>query len=100
MSSGGKVAWFTVIAPYVCIIALIIRGSMLPGAMDGIKAYLIVDVSKLKDYDTWARAASQIFYSMGVAMGAIVTFGSYQQEKNSNYGKHPQNHAMSLKMTH
>lgn len=105
VSSGGKVAYFTVIAPYICvsppsllsslsdaddspfvsrpfqIIALIIRGAMLPGAMDGIRAYCLVDPKKLGDYQTWTRAATQVFYSTGVAMGAIVTFGSYQSAK-------------------
>ena len=27
----------------------------------------------------------QIFYSVGVAMGAIITFGSYQKQGNMNY---------------
>ena len=85
VSSGGKVAYVTVIAPYICIVVLIIRGNMLPGNMDGLRAYLAVDVKKLAEYETWARAATQIFYSMGVAMGAIITFGSYQQKKNRNY---------------
>ena len=35
--------------------------------------------------ETWTRAANQIFYSMGVSMGAIITFGSYQQKSNRNY---------------
>jgi SNF family Na+-dependent transporter len=85
VSSGGKVAIFTVTAPYVCIIALIVRGTMLPGYMDGIRAYLTVDPSKLLEFETWARAASQIFYSLGLGMGAIITFGSYQQRSNTNY---------------
>ena len=33
VSSGGKVVYLTVTLPYVCIIALIVRGMMLPGAM-------------------------------------------------------------------
>jgi SNF family Na+-dependent transporter len=58
---------------------------MLPGYMDGIRAYLTVDPSKLLEFETWARAASQIFYSLGLGMGAIITFGSYQQRSNTNY---------------
>jgi len=85
VQSGGKVVYVTVILPYVCIVALIVKGAMMPGGTDGIRAYLEVDVAKFADYETWARSATQIFYSMGVAMGAIVTFGSLQQKSNQNY---------------
>jgi len=85
VSSGGKVVWLTVTLPYVCIIALIVRGMMLEGATDGVRAYLEVDVAAFADFQTWARAATQVFYSTGVSMGAIITFGSYQQDSNRNY---------------
>ena len=76
VQSAGKVVYFTVLAPYICILALMIQGLTLPGARDGVRAYLVPSLAFLKDYNTWVRAANQIFYSTGVAMGAIVTFGS------------------------
>ena len=85
VASSGKAAYFTATAPFLCIILLLARGLTLPGYMEGIRAYLHVDVSKLANFQTWARAANQVFYSLGVSMGAVVTFGSYQQKKNSNY---------------
>ena len=85
VQSAGKVVYFTVTAPYICILALMIQGLTLPGAQDGVRAYLVPSVAFLKDYNTWVRAANQIFYSTGVAMGAIVTFGSYQSAKSRNY---------------
>ncbi len=42
-------------------------------------------MAAFRDFETWARAATQVFYSTGVSMGAIVTFGSYQQDANRNY---------------
>lgn len=87
VSSGGKVVYVTVTLPYLCIAALIARGATLPGGPEGIKEYLNVDVEKLQDVTTWVRAANQVFYSVGVAMGAIVTFGSYQQRKNASYAR-------------
>ncbi len=48
----------------------------LPNAMEGIKFYLIPDLSKLK-LDVIYRALGQSFFSLSIGMGAIMTYGSY-----------------------
>ena len=40
VKSSGKVVWVTAIAPYILLSILLIRGIMLPGAIDGIQYYL------------------------------------------------------------
>ena len=45
---------------------------------------LRVDFAKLAEFDTWARAFNQIFFSLSVALGALVTFGSYRP-KSEDY---------------
>ena len=45
-------------------------------AMEGVKYYLIPDFSKFSIL-TVAGAMSQLFYSMSIAMGIMVTYGSY-----------------------
>lgn len=49
------------------------------GIMDGIAYYLSPDISKLNG-GTFLGAVSQIFYSMSLAMGIMITYGSYTKK--------------------
>ena len=44
-----QVVYFTATAPYLLLTAILIRGVTLPGASEGIKFYLIPDLSRLSD---------------------------------------------------
>lgn len=44
-----QVVWITATMPYVVLTVLLLRGVTLPGAIDGIKAYLSVDFLRLCD---------------------------------------------------
>lgn len=46
---SGKVVWITATMPYVVLAILLVRGLMLPGALQGIVYYLKPEVSKLRD---------------------------------------------------
>lgn len=48
----------------------------LPGAMDGIAYYLIPDFSKIS-IEMIISALGQMFYSLSLAMGIMITYGSY-----------------------
>ncbi|RDD36542.1 Sodium- and chloride-dependent GABA transporter 2 [Trichoplax sp. H2] len=80
---SGKVVYFTATFPYVVLIILFFRGVTLPGAGKGINFYLRVDVDKLRLAGTWARAGTQIFYSLGTAFGPMITFASYNKRSNN-----------------
>lgn len=54
-----------------------IRGVTLEGAVDGILFYITPDWERLASPNVWADAASQVFYSFGIACGSLVTFASY-----------------------
>ncbi|XP_063688883.1 sodium- and chloride-dependent transporter XTRP3-like [Bolinopsis microptera] len=77
IKSSGKVVYFSATAPYVVLIILLFRGATLDGAKDGIMYFLKPDAKKLLDLSLWSDAASQIFYSLGIGFGAIVSFASF-----------------------
>ncbi|MGF1465191.1 MAG: sodium-dependent transporter [Sandaracinaceae bacterium] len=56
---------------------LAIYASTLDGAMAGYAYYLNVDVRKVVDLGTLAKAAGQAFFSLSLGMGAILTYASY-----------------------
>ena len=60
----------------VLTIFISIYTMFLPGALDGVKYYLTPDVSKFS-VKTVLAAMGQLFYSMSIAMGIMITFGSY-----------------------
>lgn len=62
---------------------LLIRAVTLPGASLGINFYLVPDWSKLSDVSVWNDAAAQIFFSLSVAGGGLVTLASYNKFHNN-----------------
>ena len=61
------------------MIAITIYELTLPGIWDGIVYYFNPDISKLNG-GTLLGAISQIFYSMSLAMGIMITYGSYMKK--------------------
>lgn len=55
------------------------------GAMAGVKYYLTPDLSKIS-LNAICAALGQLFYSMSIAMGILVTYGSYMK-KEDDLGK-------------
>ncbi len=66
----------------VVSIALTIYVFTLPGALSGVAYYLTPDVSKLSP-ELFIAAMGQMFYSLSLAMGIMITYGSYMK-KNEN----------------
>ena len=54
----------------------------LPGALDGLRYYLIPDFSKFS-FKTVIAAMGQMFYSMSLAMGIMITYGSYMKKMSA-----------------
>ena len=51
----------------------------LPGAMEGVKYYFTPNVKDLS-VNTFLAAMGQLFYSMSLAMGIMITYGSYMKK--------------------
>jgi len=49
----------------------------LPGAMDGVRAYLLVDFSKLANPGLLVDAMGQAFFSLSLGVGTMLVYGSY-----------------------
>lgn len=56
-----------------------IYAMFLPGAMEGVKYYILPDFSKFSA-TTVLAAMGQLFYSMSLAMGIMITYGSYMKK--------------------
>jgi len=85
VKSSGKVVYVTATVPYIFLTILLIRGMLLPGAMDGIRYYVSPDWSKLLEFRVWVEACLQIFYSLGPAWGGLITMASYNKFNNNVY---------------
>lgn len=66
--------------------ALVIRALFLPGAMDGLDAFFAPDWSALADPQVWVAAYGQIFFSLSVAFGIMLTYASYLKKKTNLTG--------------
>ena len=77
----SKVVMVTVPLPVILLIILLIRGLTLPGAIEGINYYLTPDFSKLADPGIWLRAYGQIFFTLSLASGVMIGYGSYLGKK-------------------
>lgn len=85
VKSTGKAVYITAIAPYVVLLALLIKGVTLDGAYDGIAYYLWPDWTKLQEREVWVDAATQIFFSLGPGFGTLLALSSYNRFHNNCY---------------
>ncbi|XP_040580671.1 sodium- and chloride-dependent glycine transporter 1 [Lepeophtheirus salmonis] len=82
VKSSGKVVYFTATFPYLILIALLIRGVLLEGAVDGLKYLFIPRFEELAKITVWKEAAEQMFFSLGISWGGLLMFGSYNKFYN------------------
>ncbi len=70
-----------IMMPVLVVLTLFIAiyAMFIPGAMDGVKYYLTPDFSKFSA-TTVLSAMGQLFYSMSLAMGIMITYGSYMKK--------------------
>lgn len=99
-----KVVYITAVMPYIFLFILLIRSVFLPGAMEGIIFYLSTklkfkskskiliipitlepDWEKLTKFQVWSDAGTQVFYSYGIGVAALVALGSYNKFHSNSY---------------
>lgn len=64
---------------FVLIIGISIYVLFLPGTIEGVKYYLIPNFEKFS-FKTVCAAMGQMFFSLSLAMGIMITYGSYIQK--------------------
>lgn len=61
---------------------LVIWSVQLPGAMAGIKRYLMPDFTILSSPKVWIDAFSQIFFTLSIGFGIMIAYASYLPRKS------------------
>lgn len=81
---NGIERWAKILMPslFVLLIVLIVRNLMLEGAGKGVRFFLYPDFSKLSREGV-LDALGHSFYTLSLAMGIIITFGSYLSQKQN-----------------
>ncbi|XP_040898919.1 sodium- and chloride-dependent GABA transporter 1 isoform X2 [Toxotes jaculatrix] len=83
VKSTGKVVYFTAVFPYFILFALLINNVQLPGAKNGILFFVTPVWSKLFEVKVWVNAAAQVFNSIGIAFGSMISMASYNKFNNN-----------------
>ena len=73
-----------VMMPVLVVLSVVIAGYSVtrPGALAGVRYFLVPNVANFS-WMTVVTAMGQMFYSLSIAMGILVTFGSYMKKETS-----------------
>jgi len=85
LHNSGKIIWFSAMFPYFILTILCGKALTLPGAFDGLKFLFTPDWERLKTSECWIDGGTQIFFSYGVGIGALLALGSYNKFNHNCY---------------
>ncbi|CAL1540080.1 unnamed protein product [Lymnaea stagnalis] len=77
IKSTGKVVYVTATFPYFVLVIFFFRGITLEGFDKGLMHLFVPEWHRLLDPEVWLDAATQIFYSFGLAFGCLIALASY-----------------------
>ncbi|XP_021360094.1 sodium- and chloride-dependent glycine transporter 2-like isoform X2 [Mizuhopecten yessoensis] len=83
--STGKVVYVTATLPYILLTVILIRSLTLPGAIDGVIFFVKPDFPSLLNIQVWLEAAIQVFYSVAMGWGVLITLSSFNKFNNNCY---------------
>ncbi|EDW72440.1 uncharacterized protein Dwil_GK20711, isoform A [Drosophila willistoni] len=85
IKSSGKAAYFLGVFPYVVLLILLIRAVTLPGAWDGIVYFFKPQWRELLNPLVWYAAVTQVFFSLAICFGTLITYASYNNFNRNVY---------------
>lgn len=77
-------------ALFIIMIILVVRSVTLPGAVEGLKFYLIPNLDSIKDVGIWTvvyAAMGQSFFALSIGIGSMAIFGSYIDKEHRLQGE-------------
>ena len=70
----------------IAFAALVVQALLLPGAGAGLDALFAPDWSALSSASVWAAAFGQIFFSLSIGFGIMITYASYVRRREDMVG--------------
>ena len=67
----------------IAFLILVVRALFLDGAAEGLGALFTPDWAALADPNVWIAAYSQIFFSLSIAFGIMITYASYRKRRSN-----------------
>jgi len=65
----------------IAFLVLVVRSLFLEGAAEGLNAFFTPNWAALGDPNVWIAAYSQIFFSLSIAFGIMITYASYRRRR-------------------
>jgi len=82
----GLTSLFLIPVLVLAFAALVVQALMLPGAGVGLDALFTPDWSALSSASVWAAAFGQIFFSLSIGFGIMITYASYVRRREDMVG--------------
>ncbi|MEG2000089.1 MAG: sodium-dependent transporter [Evtepia sp.] len=85
-----KITKVMMVALFVLIVIMAVRACALPGALEGLKFYLVPSLENVKDSGIITvifAAMGQAFFTLSIGMGSIQIFGTYIDKERSLLGE-------------
>ena len=87
INSGiGRITTVFVPVLTVLFIIMVVRALFLDGAADGLNAFFTPDWSVLTNTSVWIAAYGQIFFSLSIGFGIMMTYASYLKPRTNLTG--------------
>lgn len=81
-----KVTKYMMVALFILMIGLVVNSANLDGAKEGLKFYLLPDLSKING-SVIVGAMNQAFFTLSLGIGSMAIFGSYIGKERSLMGE-------------
>ena len=85
-----RISTFMMSALLLLIVVLAVNSVLLPGAMEGVKFYLLPDIGRAQEVGVTtviAEAMAQSFFTLSLGIAAMEIFGSYMSRDNTLPGE-------------